>query len=42
MKLAVGDPAPDLQLLDSEGVRQRLSDLWSGHPLYLLFVRHFG
>jgi peroxiredoxin len=38
----VGDPAPDLDLIDHEGRPVRLSSLWSDHPVHLFFMRHFG
>jgi len=40
--LQVGDIAPDLELPDATGAPRRLSDLWSGGPLHLIFLRHFG
>lgn len=40
--LQVGDAAPDLELPDATGAPRRLSDLWSGGPLHLVFLRHFG
>lgn len=38
----VGDPAPDLQLPDSGGAMQRLSEFWQRQPILLIFLRHFG
>ncbi|HEY3163190.1 MAG TPA: peroxiredoxin-like family protein [Candidatus Limnocylindrales bacterium] len=39
----VGDPAPDLELLDARtGERARLSHQWADRPALLLFWRHFG
>ena len=35
-------PAPDLELLDSNGKPVRLSALWSRGTLLLAFTRHFG
>ena len=40
--LAVGDPAPDLVLLDAEERPVFLSALWKERPLALIFLRHFG
>jgi hypothetical protein len=40
--LAVGDPAPDLVLLDAAEREVRLSALWRERPLALIFLRHFG
>ena len=40
--LQVGDPAPDLELVDSEGSPRRLSEFWSGQPALVVFWRHFG
>lgn len=37
-----GDMAPDIALPDSDGVERRLSEWWSGGPLHLVFMRHFG
>lgn len=39
----VGDPAPDLELVDARsGQPMRLSSLWSNRPALLLYWRHFG
>lgn len=39
----VGDPAPDLELLEARsGQPLRLSQLWANGPVLLLFWRHFG
>lgn len=35
-------PAPDLELLDTEGRSVRLSSLWKKQVLVLAFTRHFG
>jgi peroxiredoxin len=40
--LQTGDPAPDIELLDSTGKTVRLSDYWKGGPVLLLFWRHYG
>jgi len=34
--------APDVKLLDIEGVAVQLSNLWAERPLLLAFTRHFG
>lgn len=41
-RLAVGDPAPDLALLDAEERTQRLSERWRRQPTVVVFLRHFG
>lgn len=41
-ELAVGDPAPDLVLLDAEERPVLLSERWKRGPLALIFLRHFG
>jgi hypothetical protein len=41
-ELSVGDPAPDLVLLDAEERPVFLSMLWKERPLALIFLRHFG
>jgi peroxiredoxin len=38
----VGDPAPDLQLLDEHAAPRRLSEFWSDRPALLIFWRHYG
>ena len=40
--LKFNDPAPDLELLDTEGKHQQLSSLWQKQILVLAFTRHFG
>jgi peroxiredoxin len=40
--LKFNDPAPDAELLTTEGQPIRLSSLWAGGPLLLSFTRHFG
>ncbi|HEY7631662.1 MAG TPA: peroxiredoxin-like family protein [Thermoleophilaceae bacterium] len=39
--LRVGDPFPDLALESTHG-QVRLSDRWTGGPLVVVFMRHFG
>ncbi len=38
----VGDAAPELELMTSEGTSMRLGDLWRDGPAILMFWRHFG
>jgi peroxiredoxin len=40
--LKFNDPAPDLEVLDSDGQSMRLSSFWQSGPLVLAFTRHFG
>jgi len=39
---SVGQPAPDLVLLDGDERAVRLSELWTQGPLVAIFLRHFG
>jgi peroxiredoxin len=39
---AVGDPAPDVTLLTSDGDQVRLSELWKRQPVVVVFLRYFG
>jgi len=41
-ELRVGDPAPDLSLLDAEERSVALSSFWKQAPLVLIHLRHFG
>lgn len=38
----VGDPAPDLELLDQDGQSVSLSSFWGDQPALVIFWRHFG
>jgi peroxiredoxin len=38
----LGDPAPDVELPDSEAANRRLSAFWQRGPALILFWRHFG
>lgn len=38
----VGDPAPDVELLDTEARPRRLSEFWKDRPLHLFLMRHYG
>ena len=40
--IAVGDPAPDDTLTDTEGQQVTLAGLWKEKPVALVFLRHFG
>jgi peroxiredoxin len=40
--LKFNDPAPDLQVLNTEGEQVQLSSLWKKKPVILAFARHFG
>jgi peroxiredoxin len=40
--LKFNDPAPNLELLNTEGIPVRLSSLWEKQVLVLAFTRHFG
>jgi hypothetical protein len=42
LPVQVGDPAPDLSLLDANGAPVDLSALWAAGPTLLLFLRHYG
>ena len=42
LPVQLGDPAPDLELVDSTGARRRLSEAWASGPVVLIFMRHFG
>jgi len=41
-RLKYNDPAPDVELLNGEGAKIKLSSLWTEHTLLLAFTRHFG
>lgn len=41
-RLAVGDAAPDVEVLNASGRSVSLADLWRRGPLVLTFLRHFG
>lgn len=40
--IAVGSPAPDIELRDDSGQLVCLSELWRERPLVLVFMRHLG
>lgn len=42
MQLSVGDIAPDVEVLDKDGIDVRTAALWSTRPVALFFLRHFG
>lgn len=41
-RLAVGDAAPEVEVLDTSGRSVSLADLWRRGPIVLTFLRHFG
>jgi peroxiredoxin len=41
-RLAVGDRAPNPEILDSDGQPLSLERLWTRRPVVLSFMRHFG
>ena len=41
-KLTLGDPAPNVVVLDDDGVEVELASLWGSRPVVLAFLRHFG
>ncbi|MGQ0604683.1 MAG: hypothetical protein ACT4QE_23635 [Anaerolineales bacterium] len=41
-RLKVGDPAPEVTVLDRQGNPLAVSDLWQAGPVLLSFLRHFG
>lgn len=40
--LHFNNPAPNMEILNTEGQRIQLSTLWQKQPLVLAFTRHFG
>jgi hypothetical protein len=42
MPVQVGDPAPDIEVLDVDGRPVRLSTLWSRGPAVVALLRHYG
>jgi peroxiredoxin len=38
----IGDPAPDVTVLDTQGKPVTLSEYWRDGPILLTFLRHFG
>ena len=41
-RLAVGDRAPNPEILDGDGKAISLETLWQKQPVVLSFLRHFG
>jgi peroxiredoxin len=41
-RLKIGEPAPDITLLNPQGETVALSSLWENGPTMLEFIRHFG
>jgi len=37
-----GDPAPDAEVYALDGTPTLVSSLWTGGPLALVFLRHYG
>ncbi len=42
LPLQIGDAAADIELRDTSGKNQRLSEFWRAKPALILFLRHFG
>jgi peroxiredoxin len=40
--IAVGAPAPDVELLRTDGSGATLRELAAGQPAVLFFLRHYG
>jgi len=40
--LKVGDPAPNITVLDVQGQPTALAGYWTNGPTLLTFLRHFG
>jgi hypothetical protein len=40
--IAVGTPAPEVQVLDASGQPVALATAWANGPVLLTFLRHFG
>jgi peroxiredoxin len=38
----VGDRAPDVEVLDDQGRRVRVSAMWAQGPAVVAFLRHYG
>jgi peroxiredoxin len=41
-RLQVGQPAPDIALMNEQGETISLKSLWEKQPVVLDFLRHFG
>ena len=41
-RVAIDQPAPDLEVINSEGETINLSAVWQDKPVVLTFLRHFG
>jgi peroxiredoxin len=41
-RLTIGDPAPNILLLDANGQTVAMKDQWSNGPTLVTFLRHFG
>ena len=42
MRIAVNQPALDLDVVNSDGQAIKLSSVWQDKPVVLTFLRHFG
>lgn len=42
IRLNIGDRAPEISVLDTQGTVTPLSSLWANGPTLLTFLRHFG
>jgi hypothetical protein len=42
VRLKVGDPAPEITVLDINNQPVKLADYWASGPTLLSFLRHFG
>ena len=41
-RVAINQPAPDLEIINSDGQTIDLSSVWQDKPVVLSFLRHFG
>jgi peroxiredoxin len=41
-RITINQPAPDLEVINSEGETINLSTVWQDQPVVLTFLRHFG
>lgn len=41
-RVAIDHPAPDLEVINSDGETIKLSRVWQAKPVVLTFLRHFG
>jgi peroxiredoxin len=38
----IGDPAPDVTVIDTRGKQVSLSAFWKDRPAVAVFLRHYG